>query len=84
VSRATAQHFESAGLSVAPNDPYQGGDTTRRLGRPDERLHAIQVELNRDLYMDEQLFVEKEPGFARTADLCAGLVDRLAAIAETL
>lgn len=84
ITRCAVDHFTAAGLSVAPNDPYQGGDTTRRLGRPPERLHALQVELNRDLYMDEQRFVERDPGFARLTDLCAALVDRLAALAETL
>ncbi len=33
--------------------PYQGGELIRCFGRPDEGLHALQLEVSRDLYMDE-------------------------------
>jgi N-formylglutamate amidohydrolase len=84
VTRSAVELFGGAGLSVAPNDPYQGGETTRRLGRPDEGLHALQVELNRDLYMDEASFEPRQPGFDRLTDLCSSLVEKLAALAERL
>lgn len=42
------------GYSVHRNVPYAGGFTTRNYGRPDERKHALQIEINRGLYMDEQ------------------------------
>jgi N-formylglutamate amidohydrolase len=47
-------HFRAAGLSVRHDDPYKGGFTTSHYGRPSERCHAIQIELNRALYVDEQ------------------------------
>jgi N-formylglutamate amidohydrolase len=47
------QHFRDAGFSVSHDDPYRGGWTTRHYGRVDEGVHAIQIELNRDLYVDE-------------------------------
>jgi N-formylglutamate amidohydrolase len=84
VTETAERHFRAAGLSVATNDPYQGGETTRRLGRPDDGVHALQVELNRDLYMDEASFAIKEPGFARLAALCEELVDKLGALAYSL
>jgi N-formylglutamate amidohydrolase len=80
VTALAASHFGAAGLSVAPNDPYKGGNTTRRLGRPGDGIHALQVELNRDLYMDEASFAIKEEGFRRLADLCLALVGELARI----
>lgn len=46
-------HFERAGLSVALNDPYAGGFSTERYGRPADSIHALQIELSRALYMDE-------------------------------
>ena len=67
-------------MSVAPNDPYKGGNTTRRYARPSEGIHALQVELNRDLYEDESSFVIKEPEFARLTTLCLRLVEILSAI----
>ncbi|MEM8616936.1 MAG: N-formylglutamate amidohydrolase [Pseudomonadota bacterium] len=42
------------GYSVARNAPYAGGYTTRRYGRPRRGTHALQIEVNRSLYMDEQ------------------------------
>ena len=53
ISRLVAEHFEHAGYVVRPNDPYMGGFVTRHHGRPAQHIHAIQLELNRDLYMDE-------------------------------
>lgn len=45
--------FEARGYAVARNVPYAGGWTTTRHGRPAERLHALQIEINRALYLDE-------------------------------
>lgn len=47
--------FRNHGLTVARNAPYAGGYTTRRYGRPKRGVHAIQIEINRGLYMDEQM-----------------------------
>lgn len=46
-------HFRDAGLTVRHDDPYRGGWTTAHYGRPSEGVHAIQIELNRALYVDE-------------------------------
>jgi N-formylglutamate deformylase len=53
LTRAVIDHFERAAFAVRPNDPYMGGFVTRHHGRPQKGVHAIQLELNRDLYMDE-------------------------------
>ncbi|RAN36422.1 hypothetical protein HY11_01485 [Hyphomonas pacifica] len=45
--------FRAQGLTVARNAPYAGGYTTRRYGRPKRNVHALQIEINRGLYMDE-------------------------------
>lgn len=42
------------GFNVALNNPYAGGFITQHYGRPTKGLHALQVELNRALYMDEE------------------------------
>ncbi|WP_419813771.1 N-formylglutamate amidohydrolase [Glacieibacterium sp.] len=44
--------FTAAGLRVARNAPYAGGYTTARHGRPRDGIHAVQIELDRALYMD--------------------------------
>lgn len=47
------QVLAGQGLRVMRNHPYAGGYTTRHYGRPAEGVHALQIELNRSLYMDE-------------------------------
>lgn len=56
LSRLVGQHFLQHGHSVAFNDPYKGGFITAHHGRPAENIHAIQIEMRRDLYMTEATF----------------------------
>ena len=70
-------HFRSAGLSVRHDDPYRGGFSTGHYGRPHDRLHAIQIELNRALYVDERTCKIKEPNFQELQALLDSLVDKL-------
>ncbi len=46
--------FTSAGLNTTRNKPYAGGYITQTYGRPAQDCHAIQVEINRGLYMNEK------------------------------
>ncbi|HEX5661121.1 MAG TPA: N-formylglutamate amidohydrolase [Polyangiales bacterium] len=71
------QHFRAAGLSVRHDDPYRGGFTTGHYGRPALGQHAIQIEINRALYMDELSCVRKSENFARLQQLLGELVARL-------
>ncbi len=50
---ALATAFQAHGLQVKRNDPYQGVEIVRAIGRPLERCHSVQIEINRALYMDE-------------------------------
>ena len=47
--------FASAGFKVARNMPFAGAYICQHYGRPSRRHHAVQIELNRALYMDEWL-----------------------------
>ncbi len=73
------RHARAAGLSVAHDDPYQGGYTTQHYGRPDIDVHVVQVELARRLYMDEPTLA-RGPGFDRIQAWCASLTAALGAI----
>jgi N-formylglutamate amidohydrolase len=63
---------------VCRNKPYAGGFITEHYGRPTRGLHALQIEVNRALYMDEEA-LEPHGGFdTLAADLltfAAALVD---------
>ncbi|WP_157219131.1 N-formylglutamate amidohydrolase [Flavisphingomonas formosensis] len=46
---------EAAGLKVTRNAPYSGGHTLDRHGRPDRGIHALQLEIDRSLYLENDL-----------------------------
>jgi N-formylglutamate deformylase len=48
-----AKTLAGLGYGVAINDPYKGVELVRMHGRPAERRHSLQIEINRRLYMDE-------------------------------
>jgi len=52
------------GYSVNRNNPYAGGFNTEHYGQPQRGLHALQIEINRALYMDEAR-LERSKGFGR-------------------
>lgn len=67
-------------LGVAHDDPYRGGHTTLRFGRPAAGIHAIQIELSRKLYMDEQTLQKKPNEFRVIRTFCRALIQELAGL----
>jgi N-formylglutamate deformylase len=76
---AVCDFWRTSGRSVAPNTPYRGGGIVRRHGRPDAGIHAIQIELNRALYMDEATLA-RSSGFEPLAAQCLASVECLASL----
>ena len=66
---------------VAINDPYKGVELVRRHGRPGERRHSLQIEVNRKLYMNEAT-LEKSAGFAALQANLTLLLEALAGFVE--
>jgi len=61
--------LQQLGYRVSRNVPYAGGFTTQNYGRPEDGLHALQIEIDRDVYMTPGRR-RKRPEFARLqADL---------------
>ena len=63
ITRAAETLLTGMGYQVRRNDPYAGGYVTRHYGRPRESVHALQIEVARNLYMDEARFL-RGTGFA--------------------
>lgn len=63
---AAERALQEQGFRVARNDPYAGAQTLIQYGKPESGVHALQIELNRALYMDERRF-ERLSGFAEVA-----------------
>ena len=47
------ERFRDAGLRVSRNAPFAGAYITPHYGRPSKRQHALQIEIDRSLYMNE-------------------------------
>lgn len=72
------RQLEAMGYRVARNSPYAGGYTTEHYGRPTRRVHALQIEINRGLYLDETS-LQPTLGFARLKSDLERLTTTLAA-----
>ena len=77
LSKLICEHFQSCEFSVQANTPYQGGWITRHFGDPENHVHAIQIEVNRGLYMNEKTFVKNQMGIARLLDANMALIPKL-------
>ena len=66
VAETVERTLRTLGYSVSRNKPYAGGFITEHYGNPAAGLHAIQLEINRALYMDERRY-ERSPNFDRLA-----------------
>lgn len=74
--------FTAAGLRVARNTPFAGAYVTQTYGRPSRRQHAVQIEIDRSLYMDEAR-VEPHSGFEAFRARLSGVIAEIAAIGAT-
>ena len=76
LTRFLKETFAATGHEVHVNRPYAGGFITEHYGRPGRGYHALQVEINRALYLDEATF-ERSKGFDRLAETLARVFGRL-------
>jgi N-formylglutamate deformylase len=70
-------HARAFGYRVRHDDPYRGGYSTARYGKPGRGVHAIQVEIARRLYLDEDTLRIDPQGFASVREFGRTLVARL-------
>jgi len=83
ITRHVETVLGAAGYTVTRNIPYSGGYTTVHYGRPSAGIHALQIEINRSLYMDEGNFTRR-PGLDDLARCMKGLAESLAGLADPL
>jgi len=53
ITACVVRALRAHGLAVATNRPFAGGHITEAYGRPAEGVHALQLEVRRDLFLDE-------------------------------
>jgi N-formylglutamate amidohydrolase len=83
VIEAARSFLASRRFSVALNTPYAGGFTTGHYGNPRLERHALQIEINRSIYMDERRYRRKS-GFEALKSDMTGLLTCLAEVMHEL
>ena len=73
--------FAAAGLVVVRNAPFAGAYIAQNYGRPSRNQHAVQIEIDRALYMNEQV-IRPNANFNAFRDLLRGVIADIAAIGE--
>ncbi|HUO97531.1 MAG TPA: N-formylglutamate amidohydrolase [Rhizomicrobium sp.] len=68
--------FEANGFSTTRNAPYAGGYTTHLYARRDAGMHALQIEVSRALYLDEER-IEASARFAEIRERLTAALARL-------
>lgn len=81
LSDAAIATLEDLGFRAVRNKPYAGGFITEHYGRPRRGLHALQIEVNRSLYIDE-VTLQKRPDFHVMESLISAFMRRMAEFAE--
>jgi len=79
VAETVERTLRGLGYTVSRNKPYAGGFITEHYGNPAAGLHALQLEINRALYMDERRY-ERSSNFGRLAADMETLACRLGEI----
>ena len=77
IVNAAERFLSHRGFRVTRNRPYAGGYTTRHYGQPRHHINALQIEINRALYLNERDYTAL-PDMAAIADVMADLVSHLA------
>jgi len=81
--RFTQRAFERGGFVVARNAPFAGGYITQRYGRPSQGVHAIQIEIDRGLYLD-QVRLEPLPVFDEIRERLSQVIGELVEITPSV
>ncbi|MGB7408726.1 MAG: N-formylglutamate amidohydrolase [Pontixanthobacter sp.] len=73
---AALRHFADDQIGVAHNRPYAGGYVLDRHGAPLRNIHAVQLEICRSLYLDEE-YRETKAGLDDVVETLVALIGKL-------
>lgn len=80
ITQALETELKARGYSVVRNRPYAGGYITEHYGNPSANLHAVQIEVNRALYMHEPTY-QRSANFGQVCADFSALAARLHEVA---
>jgi N-formylglutamate amidohydrolase len=83
LTQEAIRFLRTEGFQVGRNDPFAGGFATARHSDVSNGFHALQIEINRSLYMVEGALTPR-PGFDTIKGSLTGLIDHLIGVTQTL
>ena len=83
LSQMVRDTLHGLGYDVQMNRPYAGGYITEHHGRPAHGVHALQIEINRGLYLNE-MTLEENSGYAALQSDIAAIASQLFATVPAL
>ncbi len=83
ITDTVENHLKGLGYNIHRNEPYAGGFCTEHYGSPATGFHAIQIEINRGLYMDEVRY-ETLPQFDTLRSHMAAMMQELKTLTAAL
>jgi N-formylglutamate amidohydrolase len=69
--------LRNMGYRVHINTPYKGAEILKRYGRPFDNMHAIQIEINKHLYLNDDNTI-KEKSFTGLQNALTRLINEVA------
>lgn len=79
VTETIEAFLKDRGYGVTRNKPYAGGFITEHYGQPQSGMHAVQIEINRALYMNEATY-QRTTGFEALRHDLAALAQALSTL----
>jgi N-formylglutamate amidohydrolase len=83
ITQTVEQVLSAKDYLVVRNTPYAGGFVTRHYGKPQARVHCLQIEINRHIYMDESR-IERRPALKALAQDMREVITALGALDPAL
>ena len=77
-----AEAMRKRGYAVTFNDPFKGAESIRLHGDPAKGVHSVQIEVIKELFMDEESF-QRKPDFERVRGDLGGVAADIAAYARS-
>jgi N-formylglutamate deformylase len=81
LTQATLKFLSELNYDFTHNTPFQGGFITRHFGNPAQNIHALQLEMSQEIYMDEERTVLAN---SKAAKLSSTLKQLLTTLSKTL
>lgn len=82
ITWAASECLAGLGYEVEINKPYAGGFITENYGRPEEGFHAVQIEINRGVYMNE-ILIAKNDHFDKVATNMSQFISQMVLLPAT-